>query len=102
MNFSNLAKTPLDAPLYEFLEMFVAATNQILNIFWRPARGIHTEMNAHLSQNFFDFIQRLAAKVRRTQHFRFGFLNQIADINDIVVLQAVGRTNRQFNKYFIR
>src|SRR3546814_12690434 len=38
---------------------------------------------------------RLAAEVRRPQHLRFGLLNEVADIDDVVVLQAVGRTDRQ-------
>ena len=55
----------------------------------------HAEMQAHLGQDFFDFVQGFAAEVRRPQHFGFGLLNQIADIDDIVVLQTIGRTHRK-------
>ena len=40
--------------------------------------------------------KRLAAEVRRAQHLGFGLADQIADIDDVVVLEAVGRTHRQF------
>ena len=57
---------------------------------------VHAETQAHGRQHFLDFVQRLAAEVRRAEHFGFGLLNQIADIDDVVVLEAVGRTDRQF------
>ena len=46
-------------------------------------------------QHFLDLVQRLAAEVRGAQHLGFGLLDQVADIDDVVVLQAVGRTDRQ-------
>src|SRR6266404_7336000 len=53
-------------------------------------------MQPHAGQYFLDLVQRLAAEVRRAQHLRLGLLYQIADVDDVVVLQAVGRANRQF------
>ena len=53
-------------------------------------------MQAHARQHFLDLVQRLAAEVRRAQHLGFGLLDQIADIDDVVVLQAVGRAHRKF------
>jgi hypothetical protein len=47
-------------------------------------------------EHFLDLVQRLAAEVRGAQHFRFGLLDQVADIDDVVVLQAVCRTDGQF------
>ena len=52
-------------------------------------------MEAHLRQHFLDLVQRLAAEIRRAKHLAFRLLDQVADIDDIVVLQAVGRTNRK-------
>ena len=52
-------------------------------------------MQTHLGQHFLDLVQRLAAEVRGPQHFRLGLLHQIADVDDIVVLEAVGGTHRQ-------
>ena len=53
-------------------------------------------MEAHGSENFLDFVQRLAAEVRCAQHFCFGLLNEVADVDDVIILQAVCRTNRKF------
>ena len=58
-------------------------------------RHFHAEVQAHCRQNFLDLVQRLATEVRRAKHLRFRLLDQVADIDDVVVLQAVGRTNRQ-------
>ena len=43
-----------------------------------------------------DLVERLSAEIRRAQHLGLGLLNEIADIDDIVVLQTVGRTHRKF------
>ena len=51
----------------------------------RPMRG----------QNLLDLVQRLAAEVRRAQHLGLGLLNEVADVDDVVVLQAVRRAHRQ-------
>ena len=56
---------------------------------------IHAEVQAHAGQHFLDLVQRLAAEVRGAQHLGFGLLDQVADVDDVVVLQAVGRTDRQ-------
>ncbi len=48
-------------------------------------------MQPHARQHFLDLVQGFAAKVRGAQHFGFGLLDQIANINDIVVLQTVCR-----------
>jgi hypothetical protein len=47
-------------------------------------------MQSHLHQHFLDLVERLSAEIRRPQHLRFGLLNEIADIDDVVVLQTVG------------
>ena len=46
-------------------------------------------------EHFLDLVQRLAAEVRRAEHLGLGLLDQVADIDDVVVLQAVGRADRQ-------
>src|SRR5690242_13606487 len=73
----------------------VEALGQFLDILRRPALDLHAEMQTHLGQYFLDLVQRLAAEVRRAQHFGFGLLHQIADIDDVVVLETVGGTHRQ-------
>ena len=50
----------------------------------------------HGSQDFLDFVERLAAEVRRAQHLGFRLQDQVADIDDVVVLQAVRRTDAEF------
>jgi hypothetical protein len=69
---------------------------EIFDVLRRPCRHFHAEVQTHGSENFLDFVQRLATEVRRAKHFGFGLLDQVADINDVVVLQAVCRTNGQF------
>jgi hypothetical protein len=49
-----------------------------------------------MPEHFLDLVQRLAAEVRGAEHLRFGLLDEVADVDDVVVLQAVGRTDRQF------
>ena len=76
--------------------MIVNSFDQFFNVFRRPTRGFHSEMNSHFGQNFFNFVQRLTSEIRCSEHFGFGFLNQVTDVNDVVVFQTVGRTYRQF------
>src|ERR1700733_7454704 len=76
--------------------MILEALGELVDILRRPARHFHAEMQTHLGQHFLDFVERLAAEVRRAEHFGFRLLHEVADIDDVVVLQAVGRTYRQF------
>jgi len=66
------------------------------DIFRRPSGDVHAETQAHAGQHFLDFVQGLAAEVRGAQHFRFGLLHEIANIDDIVVLEAVGGADAEF------
>src|SRR6185437_3621442 len=78
------------------LVRFLEALRQLLDILRRPVRNLHTEMEAHLRQHFLDLVERLATEIRRPQHLGLGLLNQVADIDDVVVLETVGRAHRQF------
>ena len=49
----------------------------------------------HIRQHFLDLVQGFAAEIRRAQHFLLGLLHQVADIDDIVVLQAIRTADRQ-------
>jgi pantoate--beta-alanine ligase len=69
--------------------------DEVFDILRRPARHFHAEMQTHARQHFLDLVQRLAAEVRGAEHLGFGLLDQVADIDDVVVLQAVGRTHRK-------
>src|SRR5258708_37570215 len=60
-----------------------------------PAVELHAERQAHLGENFFDLLERLAPKVLRLEHLGLGLLHQLADVTDVGVLQAVGRAHRQ-------
>src|SRR5208282_320416 len=68
---------------------------QFLDVLRRPAGDFHAQMQAHLHQHFLDLVERLPAEVRRPQHLGLSLLHQIADIDDVVVLQAIGRTYRE-------
>lgn len=80
---------------YSSLVRLVYFTGQIFDILRRPAFGLHTKMQTHRGQNFLDFVQGFPPEIRGAEHIAFGFLNQIADIEDVVVFQAVCRTDRQ-------
>jgi len=41
---------------YPDLEVIVYAFDQFFNVFRRPARGFHTQMNTHFGQHFFDLV----------------------------------------------
>src|SRR5262245_5246803 len=75
------------------LERLVQPLRQLFDVLGRPVRDLHTEMEAHLSQHFLDLVQRLAAEVRGSEHLRLGLLYQIADVDDVVVLEAVCRAD---------
>src|SRR5258706_3065854 len=70
--------------------MILEPLGQLVDIVRRPARHFHSEMQAHLGQHFLDLVERLAPEVRRAQHLGFRLLDEIADINDVVVLETVG------------
>ncbi|SMB23718.1 protein of unknown function [Sterolibacterium denitrificans] len=63
---------------------------------WRPVFELHAESQAARSKDFLDFVERLAAQIRRLEQFRLGTLNQVADVIDVLGLQAIGGTHRQF------
>src|SRR6516165_4525612 len=49
--------------------MVLEALGELVNVFRRPARHFHAEVQAHLRQHFLDLVQRLAAEVRGAEHF---------------------------------
>ena len=61
-----------------------------------PALQLHAQRQAARSQHFLDFIERLATQIRGREQLIFGALNQVTDVVDVFGLQAVGRTNREF------
>src|SRR5215218_16935 len=73
--------------------VLLEAPREVFDVLRRPARHVHAEMQAHGGQNFLDLVQRLASKVRGAEHLAFRLLDQVADIDDVVVLQAVGRAD---------
>src|SRR5579863_237491 len=56
----------------------------------RPALEAHTEHQAVALQHFLDLGERLLAEVRRTQQLDFRALHQVADVVDVLSLEAVG------------
>src|ERR1700754_148302 len=62
----------------------------------RPVFELHAECETTPAQHILDFRQRLLAQVRRLQQLDFGLLDQVADVVDAFGLEAVGRTDRQF------
>src|SRR3984885_2058139 len=76
--------------------MVFEALGQFFDILRRPPGHFHAQMQAHLHQHFLDLVERLAAEIRRAQHLGLGLLHEVADIDDVVVLQAIGRAHGQF------
>ena len=50
-------------------------------------------MQAHLRQQFLNLVERLPAEERRAKHLRFSFLDQFADVGEVIVLETVGRAH---------
>jgi hypothetical protein len=64
--------------------MFSAASPRL------PCRGA-----GPCPKHFLDLVERLAPEVGRAQHLGLGLLDEVADVDDVVVLEAVGRAHRQ-------
>ena len=47
-------------------------------------------------EDFLDFVERLAAEIRRLEKLVLSALNKVADEVDALSLEAVGRTNGEF------
>lgn len=62
----------------------------------RPVFELHAQRETTRSEHFLDLVERLATEVRRLQQLVFRALDQVADVVDVLGLQAVRRTNRQF------
>ncbi|PAV71364.1 hypothetical protein WR25_00006 [Diploscapter pachys] len=76
-------------------DLLLELLGHLFDVLGRPAGDFHTQAQPHRRKHFLDFVQGLAAEVRGAQHLGFGLADQIADIDDVVVLQAVRRTHRQ-------
>src|SRR5689334_5338414 len=57
----------------------------------RPVLERHAEVQVVRAQRIADLGQRLLAQVRRLQQVGLGALHQVADVVDVLGLQAVGR-----------
>src|SRR6185503_15876835 len=53
------------------------------------------EREAHVLEDLFDLLERLAAEVLRLEHVLLRPLNELTDEGDVRVLEAVRRTNRE-------
>mmetsp|Transcript_10721 Transcript_10721/g.27853 ORF Transcript_10721/g.27853 Transcript_10721/m.27853 type:complete len:390 (-) Transcript_10721:870-2039(-) len=78
------------------LEVVVVFLGEAFNVFRRPVRHFHAEVQAKTGENFLDLVQGFAAEIRCAQHLCFGLLDEVTNVNNVVVLQAVCRANRQF------
>src|SRR5580704_12362861 len=78
-----------------FSVMLLEALGELLDVLGRPAGDFHAKVQPHLSKHFLDFVERLAAEIRRAEHFALRLLDEVADIGDVVVLEAVGGADRK-------
>src|SRR5690606_20340494 len=58
--------------------MIFVALSEVIDVLGGPIVDVHSEMKPHLCQDFLDFIERLAAEVRRPQHLGFRLLDKVA------------------------
>src|SRR6266536_555900 len=79
--------------------MIPETLGQFVDIVRMPTRHFHAEMQPHLGQHFLDLVERLAPEIRRAQHLGFGLLNEVADIDDVVVLETVGRRSSDLSTF---
>src|SRR5437899_1992000 len=59
----------------------------------RPVLELHAERQAARGEHFLDLVERLAAEVRRLQELGLGALDEIADVVDVLGLEAVRRAH---------
>ena len=55
----------------------------------------HAQLEPHFLENLFDLVERFVTEVFGSKHLLLALLNQLADIFDIGVLQAVLRAHRK-------
>src|SRR5579862_4772786 len=61
----------------------------------RPVLQFHSQREALRRQHFLDLVERLASQVRRLQQLVLRALDEVADVVDVLGLEAVGRTHRE-------
>src|SRR3989344_3880878 len=62
----------------------------------RPVFELHPERQAVLGQDVLDLGERLLAEIGRLEQLELGTLDQVADVENVLGLEAVGRTHREF------
>src|SRR5215510_6066360 len=65
----------------------------VLQAGWRPVLELHAERQAARGEHFLDLVERLAAEVGRLEQLGLGALDEIADVVDVLGLEAVGRAH---------
>ena len=56
---------------------------------------LHTELQPHLREHFLDLVERLAAEVLRLQQVSLGLLDQLVNVTNVGILQAVRRADAE-------
>src|SRR3954469_20744358 len=73
-----------------FLPSFLGA---MLEAGRRPVLELHAKCEPARSEHFLDLVERLAAEVGRLEKLGLGALDEIADVVDVLGLEAVGRAH---------
>src|SRR5207248_904942 len=71
-----------------------SSSSALVQTLRRPVLETRAQREAARGQNFLDFVERLATEVGGLQQFGLGPLDQVADVVDVLGLQAVRRANR--------
>src|SRR5260221_14781896 len=61
----------------------------------RPVLELHPQGEPFGGEHFLDLVERLAAEVGSLEQLVLGALDQVADVVDVLGLEAVGRTHRE-------
>src|SRR5205085_4789423 len=61
----------------------------------RPVLELHAERQPSRRQHFLDLVQRFAAQIRCLQKLGLGALDQVADVIDVLRLEAIGGAYRE-------
>src|SRR6185369_11541329 len=73
--------------------MAVLSLDPVFEAGRRPVFQLHAEGEPARGEHFLDLVQRLATEVGRLQQLGLGTLDEVADVIDVLGLQAVGRAH---------
>src|SRR5260221_9484214 len=71
-----------------------ASSGAVLEPGRRPILELHAERQPARGEHFLDLVERFVAEIGRLEELGLGALDQVADVVDVLGLEAVGRAHR--------